>query len=329
MSPLGILLAGAGTAAAILVGLAGRRRGGRRRAGLGRPGAGLRPAGRLVGAGRPRRASASRGARTASRPRTPSAGSTTSSGRCAPGPLRERLELMSGRLDDGVDESWRIARRGHEIGEAIGKIDTVSAEAELAELRRRLGPDAPSLAHAQTIEALEAQLASAHRLTALAERSRDRLRLLDARFDELLARTVEVSVGSGDTDVLGEDVDGLVSELEALRIAMDEAGRASRPHRAPSARPRRRERRELAAPVEPRRRVRHRAVADQRAGAHHRVRLRHRADRARRRLPDRQRDPEHRLRAAARRRALGDARPAVHLVRRARRRGVDERRGHA
>ena len=68
--------------------------------------------------------------------------------------------------------------------------------------------------------ALEAQLASADRLVALADRSRDRLRLLDARFDELVARTVEVSVGTGDTDVLGNDVDGLVSELEALRIAM-------------------------------------------------------------------------------------------------------------
>ena len=52
-------------------------------------------------------------------------------------------------------------------------------------------------------------------LSALADRSRDRLRLLDARFDELVARTVEVSVGSGDTDVLGDDVDGLVTELES------------------------------------------------------------------------------------------------------------------
>ena len=59
------------------------------------------------------------------------------------------------------------------------------------------------------------------------------MRLLDARFDELLARTVEVSVGAGDTDVLGEDVDGLVSELEALRIAMDEAGRAGEPTALP------------------------------------------------------------------------------------------------
>jgi hypothetical protein len=77
------------------------------------------------------------------------------------------------------------------------------------------------------MRSLEAQLASVDRLSALADRSRDRLRLLDARFDELVARTVEVSVGTGDTDLLGDDVDGLVTELESLRIAMEETDRAA------------------------------------------------------------------------------------------------------
>ena len=92
------------------------------------------------------------------------------------------------------------------------------------------GPSAtstPTPSQRQTAQALEAQLASANRLVALADRSRDRLRLLDARFDELVARTVEVSVGSGDTDLLGNDVDGLVNELESLRIAMEETDRAA------------------------------------------------------------------------------------------------------
>ena len=81
-----------------------------------------------------------------------------------------------------------------------------------------------------------------------------------------LARAVEVSVGAGDTDVLGDDVDGLVTELEALRIAMDEAEPGGRsPTRCPEPRaavtPR-----ERAAPLERRRRDRHRAVPDHRAG---------------------------------------------------------------
>lgn len=225
MSPLGILLAGVGTAAGILVGLPV----------VAAAGIGIAAWGGRVLAAVPRGVPSNRVApSTLSEPwRSYGIQAEESKRRfdhvvqsVSPGPLRQRLELLSGRLDEGVDEACRIARRGHEISTAIGEIDTVTAGAELADLRRQLGPDDPSPAQAQTIEALEAQLASAQRLTALADRSRDRLRVLDARFDELLARTVEVSVGSGDTDVLDQDVDGLVNELEALRIAMDEADRA-------------------------------------------------------------------------------------------------------
>ena len=144
----------------------------------------------------------------------------------AAGPLRDRLATLSARLDEGVDESWRIARRGHEIGQAIGHIDTVAAQAELEDLRRSAAHEGAA-AVADTIKALEAQLQSADRLATLAQRSRDKLRLLDARFDELLARTVEVSVGSGDSDDLGADVDELVNELESLRVAMEETDRAA------------------------------------------------------------------------------------------------------
>ncbi len=52
------------------------------------------------------------------------------------------------------------------------------------------------------------------------------MRLLDARFDELVARGVEVSIGSGDTDVFGNEVDGLVSDLESLRAALEETNAA-------------------------------------------------------------------------------------------------------
>jgi hypothetical protein len=143
----------------------------------------------------------------------------------AAGPLRQRLATLSARLDEGVDESWRIAKRGHEIVGALGQIDTAGAGAELAELEAA-GTTATG-AQAATIESLRAQLAAAERLSTLAEQSRDRLRLLDARFDELIARAVEVSVGAGDSEVLGHDVDQLVSELESLRVAMEETDKLS------------------------------------------------------------------------------------------------------
>jgi hypothetical protein len=236
MSPLGILLAGVGTAAGILVGLPV----------VAAAGIGVAAWGGRVLAAVPGGTPSARVAPSSLSEPWRSYGLQAEESKrrfdrvvesVAPGPLRERLELLSGRLDQGVDESWRIARRGDQIGAAIGKIDTVSAEAELADLRRRLNGVAPSPAQAQTIEALEAQLASAQRLTALADGARDRLRLLDARFDELLARTVEVSVGTGDTDVLGEDVDGLVHELEALRMAMEEAERAGQSEALPPPEP--------------------------------------------------------------------------------------------
>ena len=62
--------------------------------------------------------------------------------------------------------------------------------------------------------------------------------VLDARFDELVARAIEVSVGAGDSELLGNDVDGLVTELEALRMAIDEtAAAAGAPVELPSAAP--------------------------------------------------------------------------------------------
>ena len=150
------------------------------------------------------------------------------------GPLRERLQQLSGRLDEGIDESWRIARRGHELRRRDRQDRHDLGAARAGRAARSIGA-APAVAVGGRDDrvALEAQLASAQRLVALADRSRDRLRLLDARFDELVARTVEVSVGTGDTDVLGNDVDGLVSELESLRIAMEETDRAAPPPPSP------------------------------------------------------------------------------------------------
>ena len=144
----------------------------------------------------------------------------------ADGPLKERLADLAARLDDGVAESWRIARRGNDISGALARLDTVSARAELAELQAATGNAMPQRSMAKTIEALEAQIASAQRLQQTSDDAQSRLRLLDARFDELVARGVEVSIGSGDTDVFGDEVDGLVSDLESLRAALEETNAA-------------------------------------------------------------------------------------------------------
>lgn len=143
------------------------------------------------------------------------------------GPIRDRLSELSQRLDDGIGESWRIASRGDDIDAAIAELNTAQAELELGQLRVQARQrDGASDDTQSTITSLEAQIESAARMQQVSSSTRDRLRLLDARFDELVARAVEVSVGSADSDLLGNDVDDLVTELEGLRLAMDDSRRA-------------------------------------------------------------------------------------------------------
>ena len=139
-----------------------------------------------------------------------------------PGPMRERLTEIGDRLDDAVDECWRVARQGQALSDARSQLDTKDAQRELASL----DPSSPS--HGKTAEALQAQIASAQRLEATANDARDRLRLLDARMDEAVARAVELSVEGGDADLtgLGTDVDGLVGDMEALRQGLEETEQA-------------------------------------------------------------------------------------------------------
>jgi hypothetical protein len=133
------------------------------------------------------------------------------------GPMRDRLSEIGGRLDDAVDECWRVARQGQALSDALRQLDTADAQRELTTL------DRSSPSQQKTADALQAQLASAQRLTATTNDTRDRLRLLDARLDEAVARAVELSVGGGDAELegLGGDVDGLVGDMEALRQGLE------------------------------------------------------------------------------------------------------------
>ena len=144
-------------------------------------------------------------------------------GATAEGPLKSRLVDIAGRLEQAVAESWAIAKRGDEIDAAVNRIDPVRLRSQLATLK---GGD-PSAAAASgdrsaAVASVESQLASADRLKALSATTADRLRLTQARLDELVARAAEVSVGTSDTDTYEHDVDNLVVELEGLRLAVAE-----------------------------------------------------------------------------------------------------------
>jgi hypothetical protein len=142
------------------------------------------------------------------------------------GPIRDRLSELSSKLTDAIDDCWRIASRGDDIDHALAQVNTTQAQLELAEARQHLRErSTPALE--STVRSLEAQLGSAQRMQNVSNDARDRLRLLDARFDELVARAAEVSVGAADSGGLSDDVDGLALELEALRQALEEADGAA------------------------------------------------------------------------------------------------------
>jgi len=147
------------------------------------------------------------------------------------GPMQERLREVAARVGDGVRECWRIACQGDELQEAYQQLDVPRTEQELRQLqeekRQRRGDSSMDPA----IQAVQAQLSSAKRIGQVASDARDRLRNLNAQLDEAVARAVELSVHAdsvNDVAPLGADVDSLVGELEALRQGLEDAGGAAR-----------------------------------------------------------------------------------------------------
>ena len=145
------------------------------------------------------------------------------------GPLRDRLGEVRARVAVAVDECWRIAQRGDALDAAVRQLDPEEIRRELdqcrSELRRTPGrPDVEAAA-----ESIRRQLESAERLQAVATDARDHLRRLDAQLDEAVARAVELSLGAVDAtglQPLGTDVESVVGELESLRLALEDTGRA-------------------------------------------------------------------------------------------------------
>ena len=151
--------------------------------------------------------------------------------RARAGPLRDRLADLGRRLDDGVQECWRIARQGDGLQAALGHLDIDSTRQELQRTQREVTAASPeerlSLERAEA--AVRSQLEAAERIQRVARDAATRLRVLNAQMDEAVARAVELSVTSAseaDLSPLSADVDSLVGELESLRLALEDAAAA-------------------------------------------------------------------------------------------------------
>lgn len=153
-----------------------------------------------------------------------------------PGPLRDRLTEIGDRIDAGVQECWRIARRGDALVDAIGNLgggETIAAELDRAKMAAKA---TPGQAQDDTVEALQAQQDSYDRLVAVARNAQERLQVLNARLDEAVARAVELAITAenvGELQGLGGDVEQLVGEMESLRQGLEEAGGTTQAAGAP------------------------------------------------------------------------------------------------
>jgi hypothetical protein len=139
----------------------------------------------------------------------------------ADGPLRDNLATVAARVHEAVAENYRVAQRGQALAKARRTINVGRIERQRAELEAGDDPVA-----GQVSASLDAQRAAAARLDEVQAGAQARLRLLDARMDEALARAVELSAQSGavaEVGTLGADVDSLVTDMEALRQALEEA----------------------------------------------------------------------------------------------------------
>ena len=154
-----------------------------------------------------------------------------------PGPLHDRLALIGERLETAVDEAWRIASAGQALSTGRRQIDGGRIVAEL-----HAAQHAPRTERSdRTIAAFQAQLAAAERLDRTINDTYDQLRLLDARIDETVTRTVELSVTQTDAEAiggLGAEVESIVGDIEALRQAVEETHHASAPPTMPDPTPR-------------------------------------------------------------------------------------------
>lgn len=145
-----------------------------------------------------------------------------------PGPTQDRLRQIDERVDTGVREVWQIARRGDDLADARRRLEPDAIRKRLAAAEAgRDQPGAAGLALDGTMESLQAQLDAVERIERVIGDAGSRLRLLNARLDEAAARTIELAVQASDVAELGglgDDVDQMVDEMEALRQAIEETG---------------------------------------------------------------------------------------------------------
>jgi hypothetical protein len=132
------------------------------------------------------------------------------------GAVQARLLEFGAQVDDGVLAVWDTVQRMVEIERVVASLDVDRVTAELKRVRRDPAAD-PAM-----VEALNARFASVQRMMNSVDDADARLRLLDARLGAAVARAAELALVPGVDEVGGDELGAVVTELGALRAALDE-----------------------------------------------------------------------------------------------------------
>jgi hypothetical protein len=150
-------------------------------------------------------------------------------GQTQPGPFQDRLREAAVRIDDGVQECWRVAHMGAALDASLATLDREATSRELRQTqqeRSELGEGSSRAGSLdQTEVALATRLQSIVRIEATRQRAADRLRVLSAQLNEAVASGIELSLDAGDAstaDQLAGRIDSVVGDIETLRRAMEE-----------------------------------------------------------------------------------------------------------
>lgn len=136
----------------------------------------------------------------------------------AAGPLADRLSMLGDQVRDGVVELHGAAVRIGEAERVLAALDPEAATAAFKAARRRAAEGAAP----PELEALEIRFTSVQRMMNLVADAEEQLRVLDARLLAVVARGAELALtaDAGGLTEVGEDLDGVLVELGALRTAL-------------------------------------------------------------------------------------------------------------
>jgi cell division septum initiation protein DivIVA len=108
------------------------------------------------------------------------------------GPLRDRLRDVEERVREGVGECWRIAQSGYRLQKMVREVSDSASE-------------------------------PVTRMRARTNETSDKLAALTKSLDEAVARAAELATGQyAGLDAVANDVEHVVTDLEALRQAIEE-----------------------------------------------------------------------------------------------------------